>query len=110
MGRLERDQRTALVALDEIAQQTGKRPVYQKRGNVFFQTDTKKVRLSCPYKHELTQTISLARARAHPLSYIATVTHLIFKTEKFIVKRGRDIMAHVPRAPTHKLTCENSVA
>jgi len=41
--RLEREHRTSLVALDEIAQQTGGRPVYQKRGNVFFLADTKKV-------------------------------------------------------------------
>ena len=41
--RLEREHRTSLVALDEIAQQTGGRPVYQKRGNVFFMSDTKKV-------------------------------------------------------------------
>jgi len=43
LGRLEREHRTALVALDEIAQQAGKRPVYQKRGNIFFRTDTNKV-------------------------------------------------------------------
>ena len=41
--RLEREHRTSLVALDEMAQQTGERPVYQKRGNVFFLANTKKV-------------------------------------------------------------------
>jgi len=44
-GRLEREHRTALVALDEIAQQSGQRPVYQKRGNILFRSDAKKVNL-----------------------------------------------------------------
>lgn len=41
--RLEREHRTSIVALDEIAQQTGGRPVYQKRGNIFFLGETKQV-------------------------------------------------------------------
>ena len=44
-GRLEREHRTALVALDEISQQSVQRPVYQKRGNILFRSDAKKVNL-----------------------------------------------------------------
>jgi len=39
----EREHRTALVALDEIAQQAGKQRVYQKRGNIFFRADAQHV-------------------------------------------------------------------
>jgi len=42
-NRLERDHRTSLVALDELAQQTGKRPVFQKQGNIFFASEATKV-------------------------------------------------------------------
>ena len=45
-SRLEQEHRTALVALDEIAQLTGKRPVYQRRGNIFFRADAQKVSLT----------------------------------------------------------------
>jgi hypothetical protein len=62
-GRLEREHRTALVALDEIAQQSGQRPVYQKRGNILCRSDAKKV--ICTLIPELSNTQIGRHARAY---------------------------------------------